>query len=208
MSPSSLDAMEERLSEESRIEVRVDEAVTEPAYVDALPGQGALLAPAIQMTQCPDVMPSGFQTATQQRDHASRVSGASSAQASRNESEATPLSAPLLREHMLGRDQAERMGGFDTGALQTPRESSGGGDPRLDQLTLLMESMMTRMERLEGSERSSCRSGASQSRSFGDHGIARDSLGERYRGTRSRAGELSSPLASHSGYPCSHPGPA
>ena len=39
---------------------------------------------------------------------------------------------------------------------------------------------------MEGSERSSRRSGASQSRSFGDHGKARDSLGERSRGTRSQ----------------------
>ena len=138
MSPSSLDAMEERLSKEPRTEVRVDEAVTEPAYVDALPGQGALLAPAIQTTQCADVMPSGFQTATQQRDHASRVSGASgemsSGQGSRNESEATPLSAPFLREHMLGRGQTERMDGFDTGVLQTPRSQRTRPSPSLSSM--------------------------------------------------------------------------
>ena len=193
-------------------EVRVDEAVTEPAYVEhALPGQGALLAPAGQTTQRADAMPSVFQTADQQRDPASRVSGEmSSGPGSRNESEAMPLSAALLREHTLGRVQAERMGGLDIwGSPDSPKPThkaitfaffdvtrssareraavtreSSGGDPRLDQLTLLVESTMTRMERLEGSERSSRRSGASHSRSFGDHGMVRDSLGERYRETR------------------------
>ena len=159
MSPSSLDAMEEidaleeRLSEEPRMEVRVDEAVTKPAYVEhALPGQGALLAPllapAIQTTQRADAMPSVFQTADQQRDPASRVSGEmSSGPGPRHESEAMPLSAPLLREHTLGRVQAERMGSVNAHSVLNCQVQSRAGAPLLFSSGMLRSNEVCRMLR-------------------------------------------------------------
>ena len=54
------------------------------------------------------------------------------------------------------------------GRVPTTRNSSPE-ETRMDQMALLMESMMARMERLEGSSRSSRRSGTSHSHSFRDH---------------------------------------
>ena len=199
MSPKSLDAMDEGIAGDSRMEVRVDEDVVEPAYTaGALPGQGSLLAPLSQPDQSADVMPTVFRVTEAQLDSAARVSGETSSRAgSRNESDAPRLSAPLLREHELGRDQDDRRSNPEPGLMRTPRNlftrpspslssmergrpsarcrtaatrESSGGDPRMDQLAFLMESMMSRMDRLEGSERSSRRSGTSHGRSVRDYG--------------------------------------
>ena len=66
------------------------------------------------------------------------------------------------------------------GRLGGTRNSSAE-ESRMDQMAYLMESMMARMERLEGSERSSRRTGTSYSRSARDRHSPREDNGDRSR---------------------------
>ena len=236
MSPKSLSAMDEELPGERLMEVRVDDVVAEPTYVAAtLPGQGALLPPDALAAQGQAASPTIFQVPDNHLDPAARISGESSlGVGSRNEADTISLSGPSVRGPGSGRVQNEFVLEQEVEAPRTPRtrhsrpspslssmergrpsirgraaatRESSGMDPRMDQLAYLMESMMNRMDRLEGSERSSRHSGTTNSRSYHGPRGTDDSWNGRLRDRHREVGVDRDPRAYNPGLPVFPQGP-
>ena len=212
------------------MEAEVDDRVFDPMYDDGgmapmtLPGHGALLAPT--MFSAPDSTPAseGFQVSGRQLGSFARLAGETPSHAgSGNGSERT-----LVREGRPAEAEAdiqrtprsqlmrpspslssmERGRPMVRGRASATRTSSAE-ESRIDQMALLMEAMMTRMERLEGSDRSSRRSGTSYGRSTRErlNPWGRNEEGSLFLGPSSEARVGLVPSVNHPGLPVSPRGP-